>query len=109
MKYHTTSKQMQLVADKKTMDKEMCDRIKDLGATHVITEVTTGFNAYLMFEQKIGKHQTKKQIEGSLQVVIQAIPSLTIDGKAQINMNETENSTMEHLAFTFHGLSLIHI
>ena len=103
MKYHTTSKQMQLVADKETMDEEMCERIKDLGATHVITEVTTGFNAYLMFEQKIGKHQTKKQIEGSLQVVIQAIPSLTIDGKAQINMNETENSTMEHLSFTFHG------
>ena len=105
MKYETTSRQLQLVADTETMDPggKMCDRIKDLGATHVITEVTYGFNAYLMFEKQIEKHETKKQIEGALHVVVQAIPSFSIEGSARINLNETENSTMEKLSFTFHG------
>lgn len=107
MKYHTTSRQKQLVADDATKDKNMCkhnaQKIKDLGATHVISEVTYGFNAYLMFEKEIEKHETKKQIEGSLEVVVKAIPSFQVEGKAQINLNETENSTMAKLAFTFHG------
>ena len=107
MKYHTTSRQKQLVADDATKDKSMCKnnakRITDLGATHVISEVTYGFNAYLMFEKEIEKHETKKQIEGSLEVVVKAIPSFQVEGKAQINLNETENSTMAKLAFTFHG------
>ena len=103
MKYHTTSKQIQLVANIETMDKERCKRIKDIGATHVITEVTTGFNAYLLFEKEIEKHQTKKQIEGSLDILIKALPNMEIDGEAQINFNETENITRHALSFTFIG------
>ena len=107
MKYHTTSRQKQLVADDATKDKSMCKhnakRITDLGATHVISEVTYGFNAYLMFEKEIEKHETKKQIEGSLEVVVKALPSMEIDGKAQVNFNETENTTRDTLSFKFHG------
>ena len=103
MKYHTTSRQIQLVADINTMNEDMCGRIKELGATHVITEVTMGFNAYLMFEKQIEKHQTKKQIEGSLDILIKALPNMEIDGEAQINFNETENITRHALSFTFIG------
>ena len=103
MKYHTTSRQIQLVADINTMNEDMCKRIKELGATHVINEVTMGFNAYLMFEKQIEKHQTKKQIEGSLEILVKALPSMEIDGKAQVNFNETENTTRDTLSFKFHG------
>ena len=103
MKYHTTSRQIQLVADLKSMNAKMCKRIKGLGATHVITEVTMGFNAYLIFEKEIKKHQTKKQIEGSLEIVVKALPNMEIDGKAHVNFNETENTTADTLSFKFHG------
>merc|ERR1739848_623646 len=56
-----------------------------------------------MFEKQIEKHQTKKQIEGSLEILVKALPSMEIDGKAQVNFNETENTTRHTLSFKFHG------
>ena len=50
MKYHTTSKQEQLIPNDTTKNLLICGE-KDLDATHVITEVTYGFNAFLMFEK----------------------------------------------------------
>ena len=33
-------------------------------ATHVITEVTTGFNSYLVFEKSVKKHEKRSEVGG---------------------------------------------
>ena len=52
---------------------------KDLDATHVISEVTYGFNAFLMFEKAYDKNEQAKEIGGSLHVLIKKIPTMVID------------------------------
>ena len=53
---------------------------KKLPATHVITEVKYGFNAFLLFQTKKSKKETKQDIGGSLSIVIKKIPAFSIEG-----------------------------
>ena len=53
----------------------------DVDATHVITEVQYGFNAFLTFDIRKSKSENKQEIAGSLKIVINKIPSISIEGE----------------------------
>ena len=58
------SKQSQIVSIESTLHDEACD--PKIGATHVVTEIKTGFNAFLLFESKTTTQTTKKEMGGDL-------------------------------------------
>ena len=77
--------------------------MEDLDATHVITEVTYGFNAYLMFEKAYDKNEQAKEIGGSLHVLIKKIPTMVIEGRASITFIENQTEFQNSISFQFRG------
>ena len=102
MKYHTTSKQKQLIPNETTKNNWICAK-KDLDATHVISEVTYGFNAFLMFEKAYDKTEQAKEIGGSLHVLIKKIPSFSIEGSASVDFVENQTDFKNSISFQFRG------
>ena len=90
--YKKKGKQISALSRSNTIDSKMCD--PKLGATHVVTEVKTGFNAFLLFESYVTGKETKKETSGSLQVIIQSIPAFKVDAKADVKFTEEENKTL---------------
>ena len=86
----------------------ICAEIKDkLPATHVITEVKYGFNAFLLFETKKTKNSTKQDIGGSLSIVIKKIPGFDISGSGELKLTESQKNVANNLTFKFHGDTVI--
>ena len=102
MKYHTTSYQKQLVPDDNNKNTWICG-MKELDATHVVTEVTYGFNAYLLFEKEYDKTEQAKQIGGSLHVLIKKMPNFSIEGDASVNFVENQTEFKNSISFEFRG------
>ena len=99
--YKKKGKQRQVVAQSSVLHDMACD--PKIGATHVVTEVKTGFNAFLLFEAKSTKQNTKKKMGGRMRVVIKSIPSFQLEGEAGIQMTEDEKKLAETLTFKFYG------
>ena len=75
--YNKKGKQVTAIASDNVINSEMC--FVD-GATHVVTEVKYGFNAFLVFEVQSSESYSKQEIAGSLQVAIMKIPALDNPG-----------------------------
>ena len=56
--YKKKGKQIIAVSQQSIMDNEMCDI--EIGATHVVTEIKTGFNAFLLFNSLAKGESTLK-------------------------------------------------
>ena len=99
--YKKKGKQLQVVSSESKIHDSACD--PNLGATHVVTEVKTGFNAFLLFESKSSTSSSKKEIGGSLKVLIKSIPQFQIDAEAKLNITTKENEIKNSLTFKFYG------
>ncbi|KAK1155445.1 stonustoxin subunit beta-like [Acipenser oxyrinchus oxyrinchus] len=72
-------------------------------ATHVITGVLYGAQAFLVFDQSASKDESKQDIEGTLQVMVKKIPLLSIEGKGALKLTDEEKETADKFNCTFHG------
>ncbi|KAF7234667.1 Verrucotoxin subunit beta [Varanus komodoensis] len=70
-------------------------------ATHVVTAVLYGAQAFFVFDREASSSETVKDLQGSLQVMIGKFVSTT--GEAEIEMNEKEKSYTENFKCKFHG------
>lgn len=73
------------------------------GATHVITDVIYGSNAYLSFDKSVNDFSKKKEIAGSLHATITSIPSFSLDADAELQMEDHEREFVKDLHYTYHG------
>ena len=108
MTFSYTKKGRQLTAksSESVQDSKMCD--KDLGATHVVTEVKYGFNAFLLFEKQVTKKMSKQEIAGSLKIALSfANLPLKIEGAGAFNYTIAEKEVRDTLSFTFYGDTVI--
>ncbi|KAK1155442.1 stonustoxin subunit beta-like [Acipenser oxyrinchus oxyrinchus] len=72
-------------------------------ATHVITGVLYGAQAFLVFDQSASKDESKQDIEGTLNVMVKKIPSLSIEGEGALKLTDEEKKTADKFDCTFHG------
>lgn len=79
----------------------------EVSATHVITEIQYGFNAFLTFEIRKTKTENKQEIAGSLKIVIKKIPSVSIEGSGSFNFTGRENQVRNELTFRYHGDAVV--
>ena len=108
MTFSYTKKGRQLTAksSESIQDFNMCE--EGLGATHVVTEVKYGFNAFLLFEKKVSKKMSKQEIAGSLKIALSfaGLP-LKIEGEGAFNYTTSLKEVMKTLSFTFYGDTVI--
>ena len=72
-------------------------------ATDVIVGIHYGAMAVFVFEKALSSSESAKEISGKLAVSVRAIPSFTIEGKAEIKMTEKEKKETEKFKCQFYG------
>ncbi|TDG97685.1 hypothetical protein EPR50_G00210350 [Perca flavescens] len=101
--YKTTTNFKQLKIENLTMQNQQMDVIKKSSATHVVTGILYGANAFFVFDSEKLDTSSVQEMKGRMQAVIKKIPSFNIDGEVNIKLNEKEQALTETLYCKFHG------
>ncbi|RXN02208.1 stonustoxin subunit alpha-like protein [Labeo rohita] len=72
-------------------------------ATHVVTAVLYGAQAFMVFDLTHSQDENKQDIEGELNVMVKKIPEFSIEGKGAVQMTDSEKKKAENISCTFHG------
>ncbi|KAK3549934.1 hypothetical protein QTP86_016791 [Hemibagrus guttatus] len=76
---------------------------EDGTATHVVTAVLYGAQAFMVFEIAASENEDKEEIEGNLNVMVRKIPSLSIEGGGALKMNDHEKKMSDSIKCIFYG------
>ncbi|MEQ2276289.1 hypothetical protein XENORESO_017056, partial [Xenotaenia resolanae] len=77
--------------------------VEKSNATHVVTGILYGANAFFVFDSEKLDSSSVKTIEGSMQAVMNKIPLVDIEAKAELKLNEAEKSITNKFSCTFYG------
>ncbi|XP_063819148.1 neoverrucotoxin subunit beta-like [Pseudophryne corroboree] len=69
-------------------------------ATHVVTGIIYGAQAFFIFDREVSTSESTKQIQENLQVMVRNIPSITTKGQA---MNDKDKEEVKKFSCTVHG------
>ncbi|XP_034615581.1 uncharacterized protein LOC117871889 [Trachemys scripta elegans] len=72
-------------------------------ATHVVTAVLYGAQAFFVFDQDVSSSENIQDIQGKLHVIIKKIPLVSIEGEGALKMDDTEKAQAEKLSCKFYG------
>ncbi|KAL7852481.1 hypothetical protein SRHO_G00182660 [Serrasalmus rhombeus] len=76
---------------------------KEKTATHVVTAVLYGAQAFMVFDKTFSENEDKQEVEGHLNVMVKKIPLLSTEGEGDLKMNDKEKEMAEHISCTFYG------
>ncbi|KAK9972728.1 hypothetical protein ABG768_026015 [Culter alburnus] len=72
-------------------------------ATHVVTGVTYGAQAVMVFDRIFSEEENKQKIEEELNIMVKKIPGFSIEGKGAIDMTDRDKKVAESISCTFYG------
>ncbi|CAM4599140.1 unnamed protein product [Lepidochelys kempii] len=72
-------------------------------ATHVVTAVLYGAQAFFVFDREVSSSENVREIEGKLQIAIKKIPMFSIEGEGAVKMDESEKLNAAKFNCRFHG------
>ncbi|KAJ8362853.1 hypothetical protein SKAU_G00116840 [Synaphobranchus kaupii] len=72
-------------------------------ATHVVTAVLYGAEAFMVFDQTALNEKDKQDIKGNMDVMIKKIPFVEISGSGKVVLTDEEKKKVEKFSCTFHG------
>ncbi|XP_016330044.1 neoverrucotoxin subunit beta-like [Sinocyclocheilus anshuiensis] len=76
-------------------------------ATHVITAVLYGAQAFMVFDRSFVEDENRQEIEGELNVMVKKIPGFSIEGQGAgqgaVEMTDEDKKKAEKITCTFHG------
>ncbi|XP_055487055.1 uncharacterized protein LOC129694381, partial [Leucoraja erinacea] len=72
-------------------------------ATHVITAVLYGAQAFFVFDQMTSSTEKIQNIQGNMEATIKCLPMIAIQGEASLEMTEEHKSHTEKFSCTFYG------
>ncbi|XP_041963264.1 stonustoxin subunit alpha-like [Alosa sapidissima] len=101
MQYKETTQFKELIAtDMEIKHPEIFERNE---ATHVVTAVLYGAEAFMVFDQMASDYQEKKEIKGTLKAMINKIPLLQLSGEGKVAMTEEDKRKARKFSCKFHG------
>ncbi|XP_051899563.1 uncharacterized protein LOC127585889 [Pristis pectinata] len=72
-------------------------------ATHVVTAVLYGAQAFFVFDQMVSSAEKMQDIQGNIEATIKCLPMIAIEGDASLTMTEEQKSHSEKFSCTFYG------
>ncbi|XP_055487367.1 uncharacterized protein LOC129694670 [Leucoraja erinacea] len=72
-------------------------------ATHVVTAVLYGAQAFFVFDQMASSSENIQDIQGNMEVMIKHLPMIAIEGEASLEMTDEQSSQAEKVSCTFYG------
>ncbi|XP_053197824.1 neoverrucotoxin subunit beta-like [Scomber japonicus] len=91
---------MSQVANLKT---EQTEAIKNGLATHVVTGILYGANAFFVFDSEKLDASSVQDIQGSMEAVIKKVPSFSVRGKVDIKLTDEEKYLADKFSCKFYG------
>ncbi|XP_031419340.1 stonustoxin subunit beta-like, partial [Clupea harengus] len=72
-------------------------------ATHVVTQVLYGADAFMEFQEMASDDSKKQEIQGNLTVMIKKIPTIEISGDGSLNMDDQDKKKVKNCSCKFNG------
>nr|XP_046234046.1 neoverrucotoxin subunit alpha-like [Scatophagus argus] len=91
------------VIDLKEMNTQQTGIIEKGLATHVVTGILYGANAFFVFDSEKLEDSSVQDIQGSMEAVIRKIPSFSIEGRVDIKLTEEEKDLTNKFSCKFYG------
>uniref|UniRef100_A0A3B3XN40 B30.2/SPRY domain-containing protein n=1 Tax=Poecilia mexicana TaxID=48701 RepID=A0A3B3XN40_9TELE len=98
----TTFKQLNISADEMKKQLKIADEMKPL-ATHVVTGILYGANAFFVLDSNKVDTKTLRKIEGNLQATINKFPGIGMSGEVDIKLSNEERAVADAFSCTFYG------
>ncbi|XP_038574944.1 uncharacterized protein LOC119902689 isoform X1 [Micropterus salmoides] len=104
LKYKATTKFQELSMDHLGRDNMKHSYVFDKGlATHVVTAILYGAQAFFVFDREVSKKEDHQDIEGNLKVMIKKIPCLAIEGEGSLKLEDKDRANVEKFSCRFFG------
>ncbi|XP_059914086.1 uncharacterized protein LOC132462545 isoform X2 [Gadus macrocephalus] len=104
LKYKTTTKFQQLSMNHIGSGNMKHQDVFEKGlATHVVTGILYGAQAFFVFDREVSEKEDRQEIEGNLKVLMKKIPTLKIEGQGFLEMGEKDIANVEKFSCKFHG------
>ncbi|XP_060549711.1 uncharacterized protein LOC117659866 [Pantherophis guttatus] len=102
VQYKTTTKYEQLTMSHLGIQNISYPAVFDHGtATHVVTAILYGAQAFFVFDREVSSTEMVKDIQGSLQLTVKNLISIT--GEAEVKLTEKEKENALKFSCKFHG------
>uniref|UniRef100_A0A3P8SU56 B30.2/SPRY domain-containing protein n=1 Tax=Amphiprion percula TaxID=161767 RepID=A0A3P8SU56_AMPPE len=109
LQYKVTTNFKQLsMTNISSMSPEQIHVIEKSSATHVVTGILYGANAFFVFDSEKLDANSVQDIQGSMKAVIKKIPSFNVDGKVDIKLTDEEKNTTDKFTCKFYGDFILH-
>ncbi|XP_067458865.1 stonustoxin subunit alpha-like isoform X2 [Thunnus thynnus] len=104
LNYQATTKMKQLSMNHLgTHNVKHRDVIDKKIATHVVTGILYGAQAFFVFDREVSDEESHHDIQGKMKMMIKKIPKLTIKGEGSLKMKDEEKESVEKFSCKFHG------
>ncbi|XP_055007695.1 uncharacterized protein LOC110175830 isoform X1 [Boleophthalmus pectinirostris] len=104
LQYKTTTEFKTLTMNQLSKDNLKHHEVIDKGlATHVVTAILYGAQAFFVFDQETSEDENVRDIQGNLKVMIEKIPKISIDGEGNLKMEDKDKEKVNKFSCTFHG------
>uniref|UniRef100_A0A8C9YSE8 B30.2/SPRY domain-containing protein n=1 Tax=Sander lucioperca TaxID=283035 RepID=A0A8C9YSE8_SANLU len=103
LQYKATTNFKQLMIEQLTMQTQQMDVIKKSSATHVVTGILYGTNAFFVFDSEKLEASSVQDIQGSMRAVIKKIPSFDFEGQVKLNLTDEEKALTQKFSCKFYG------
>ncbi|XP_055487566.1 neoverrucotoxin subunit alpha-like, partial [Leucoraja erinacea] len=104
LQYKTTTRFEQLTMNHLGRQNITYPSVFDEGsATHVVTAVLYGAQAFFVFDQMASSSEKMHDIQGNMEAMIKRLPSTATQGEDSLEMTEEQNSHAEKFSCTFYG------
>ncbi|XP_053532900.1 uncharacterized protein LOC108259935 isoform X2 [Ictalurus punctatus] len=103
--YRVNTKFKQLTMNHLAQGKlDHCDVFDHDVATHVVTAVLYGADAYFVFDREVNLSEDKMNVQGELQIALDKLKNICSGGaQVGLDMNENEKATVKKFSCTFYG------
>nr|XP_015215173.1 PREDICTED: verrucotoxin subunit beta-like [Lepisosteus oculatus]XP_015215174.1 PREDICTED: verrucotoxin subunit beta-like [Lepisosteus oculatus] len=102
--YRTTTKFEQLTMNQLGQQNIAFKEVFDQGtATHVVTGVLYGAQAFFVFDREISSDETKQGVQGSMEGAIKMMGLIGGEVKGSVNVNTKTDKTVDQIKCTFYG------
>uniref|UniRef100_A0A3Q4HLM0 B30.2/SPRY domain-containing protein n=1 Tax=Neolamprologus brichardi TaxID=32507 RepID=A0A3Q4HLM0_NEOBR len=83
------------------------DVIKKSGATHVVTGILYGANAFFVFDSEKLESSSVKNIEDNMQAAIKKLPACNFEAEVDVKLSDEEKAATKKFSCKFYGAFIL--
>ncbi|XP_029998108.1 neoverrucotoxin subunit alpha-like [Sphaeramia orbicularis] len=104
LQYHATTHFEQLTMTHDKAMSKLQERFTEKGsATHVVTGILYGANAFFVFDSQNVNTSSLQEVEVGMKAMVNLIPSFSVGGHVSMSLNENEQALAKDMSCKFYG------